>query len=84
MVRLEDLKAAESAVDTALEELRAYSEVPERWAAHERLGDNDMKTLVIHKSHFEKLEFLQRNVEQAAARLQATQAAFAGITGMGG
>ncbi len=44
----------------------------------ERLGENDLKTLVIHELHFEKLERLQGNVERAASALQATQRAFAG------
>lgn len=80
MVRLADLAAAEAGVDRALAELRAYSQNPAEWSAHERLNDSDMRELVIHAAHFERLEHLQRSVEVAAATLQATQRAFAGTT----
>ena len=78
MIRLSDLQEAEKAVDRAMLALRAYSDDPTEWSAHERMGDNDMRQLIIHKAHFERLEVLQRNVENAAGRLRGIQAAFAG------
>lgn len=83
MIRLADLQAAEEAVDAAMAELRNYSQDPKQWSAHERLGDNDLRTLVVHPGHFERLEYLQRAVEVATNQLRAAQAAFAGITETG-
>ena len=82
MIRVRDVVEAEKLVDKAMLELRAYSDDPTEWSAHERIGDNDMRQLIFHRGHFERLERLQNNVEHATARLRGIQAAFAGGGGL--